>query len=230
MKSKEIVLVVAAHPDDETLGCGGVMARHAKEGDTVETLILAEGATSRDAKRDAQSRSAEIEALRRAARKSARALGVKPPRFGGLPDNRMDSLDLVDVVKIVERAVAEIHPTILYVHHAGDLNIDHQIAHQAALTACRPLPGSTVKAIYAFEVPSSTGWAGPQHVFRPTRYVAIAEEWSAKRKALLAYRSEMRPYPHARSIEGLESLAKFRGNTVGVEMAEAFETIRQLEL
>jgi LmbE family N-acetylglucosaminyl deacetylase len=226
----EVVLVVAAHPDDEVLGCGGAMARHARQGDIVETLLLAEGATSRDQRRDAKARAKEISALRDCATKAARALGVRPPRFGGLPDNRMDSIDLIDVVKIVEAAVREIRPSVVYTHHASDLNIDHRITHQAVLTGCRPMPGSSVRSIYAFEVPSSTEWAGPDAAFRPNRNVSIADEWRAKKAALEIYQSEMRPFPHARSLEAVEALAVWRGASVGVAKAEAFEVLRQIRL
>jgi len=226
---KKTVLVVAAHPDDEVLGCGGTIARHAAAKDEVHILILAEGATSRDADRRVADRRVEIERLRGAARRAAKALGARPPIFGGLPDNRMDSLDLLDVVKIVETTVARVRPTILYLHHAADLNVDHRIAHQAGLTACRPLPGSTVGAIRAFETPSSTEWAGPAALFRPSQFVGIARYWKAKLAALEAYGAEMRDYPHARSIEAIEALARWRGASAGLPMAEAFEVVRAIE-
>jgi LmbE family N-acetylglucosaminyl deacetylase len=226
--SKHRVLVVAAHPDDEVLGCGGVIARHGRAGDRVDILILAEGATSRDRARNPKARGEEIERLRQAARKAAKALGASAPRFGGLPDNRMDSLDLIDVIKLVEGVIAASRPDTVYVHHADDLNIDHRIAHQAVLTACRPLPGASVRSIYAFETPSSTEWAGPSAAFRPNRHVAIGEVWAAKAAALEAYAGEIRPYPHARSIEGIKALAQWRGVAAGVPMAEAFEIVRQV--
>ena len=145
----DTVLVVAAHPDDEVLGCGGTIARHALDGDDVFILILAEGATSRDGN-TASTFSAEVTALQTAATKAAEILGVAPPRFLGLPDNRLDSLDLLDVVKAVEAVISEISPTIVYTHYVGDLNIDHQIAFRAVITACRPQPDTGISGIYTF--------------------------------------------------------------------------------
>src|SRR4029079_222285 len=138
------ILVVASHPDDEILGLGGTLARHADEGARVDLLIMAEGATSRDDKRDAKARGAETSHLRESAAKAAAILGLNPPRFGGLPDNRMDSMELLEIIKLVEGVFADVRPTVVYTHHAHDLNIDHQLTHQAVLTACRPLPGSGV--------------------------------------------------------------------------------------
>jgi len=230
MTESRTILVVAAHPDDEILGVGGTVARHSAEGDRVHSLILAEGSTSRSDSRDAGAHAAEIEALREAARAAARCLGAEPPRFAGLPDNRMDQLDLLDVVKAVEAVVAAVGPTVVYTHHGGDLNLDHRIAHQAVLTACRPLPGTALEAIYCFETVSSTEWATPEigRPFLPNHFVDIAGQLEQKRQALACYEREMRPFPHARSIENVEHLARFRGGSVGFHAAEAFAVARQL--
>ena len=222
------VLVVAAHPDDEVLGCGGTLARHAAKGDVVNILILAEGATSRAEAPGAGKEAGTIAALREAAAKAAKILGAQPPRFAGLPDNKMDSLPLLEVVKEVEKIIAETRPSIVYTHHHGDLNIDHRITHQAALTACRPLPGAPVKALYGFETLSSTEWAGPeaQNAFCPQHFCDISQQLAAKLEALRCYNLEMRPFPHPRSFEAVEALARLRGASAGLTAAEAFETIR----
>lgn len=219
------VLVIAAHPDDDVLGCGGAVARHAAAGDTVETVIVAEGATSR-----AGAGEATPETLRAAAAKAAGILGSAPPRFLGLRDNRLDSVDLLDIVQALEAVIAEVEPTLVYTHHGGDLNIDHRIVFEAALTACRPVPGATVKRFYYFETLSSTEWAAPSigPSFRPQRYVGIAETLPAKLAALECYQVEMRDFPHARSIEAIEALARSRGAQAGLAAAEAFEVIREL--
>ena len=224
------VLVVAAHPDDEILGLGGTVARHGDEGDRVRTLILAEGATSRDAVRDAEGRSDELHQLVVAAQRAAEALGVEAPQMLGLPDNRMDSLTLLDVVKPIEQLVRSFQPQIVYTHHGGDLNVDHQVAHQAVLTACRPLPGSSVEAIYTFETVSSTEWASEStgDTFRPTRFVGITDQLERKLAALEAYSSEMAAFPHARSMESVRALAALRGASVGVDAAEAFMVVREV--
>ena len=220
--SKDI-LVVAAHPDDEVLGCGGTIARHAAEGDNVHILILAEGATARDG-----SGGEELTALRAAARNAAEVLGAEPPDFLGLPDNRLDRLPLLDVIKPIEAVVANVKPAVVYTHHGGDLNVDHRVVHQAVLTACRPLPDSPVRAIYAFETVSSTEWASPDdEPFRPTRFVDITEQLERKLKALGAYGMEVRPAPHARSLENVSALATHRGAGAGLTAAEAFMVVRE---
>ena len=134
------VLVVTAHPDDEVLGCGGTLARHAAAGDETHCLILAEGATARSAERQVQAHADELEALRASAQAAAAALGTSSVRFGGLPDNRLDSVDLLDVIKLVETALAATKADVVYTHHAGDLNVDHRVAHAATVTAARPVP------------------------------------------------------------------------------------------
>ncbi len=223
------VLVVAAHPDDEVLGCGGTIARHAETGDDVHVLIMAEGATSRYPTRDANALAGEIEALRAAARNAAGILGARPPRFEGLPDNRLDGMDLLDVVKLVERAVRDIEPVVVYTHHCGDLNLDHRIVHQAVVTACRPLPDHPVRRVYAFETVSSTEWASSAigEVFRPSRFVDIANQLDRKMRALDCYETEMRPFPHARSTDTVAALARVRGAAAGIAAAEAFVVVRE---
>jgi len=222
------VLVVAAHPDDEILGLGGTLARHVDEGATVDVLIMAEGATSRDVMRDTSGRAGEMTALRVAAQRAAEIIGTRAPRFGGFPDNRMDGLDRLDVIKLVEAAVKEVRPDVVYTHHPHDLNIDHRITHEAVLTACRPLPGVPISAIYAYETVSSTEWAVEGTAFKPAHFVEITAQLARKIAALEVYALEMRPIPHARSIEAVRALASVRGASVGVPVAEAFTVVRQV--
>jgi len=150
--------------------------------------------------------------------------------FGGFPDNRMDTVALIDVVKQVEKVVAEIRPTVIYTHHPGDLNVDHGVVARAVLTACRPLPGSGVRAIYSFEVLSSTEWtpAALAAPFAPSRWVSVAPFLDAKIAALNAYAGEMRPFPHARSIEAVRALAALRGAQCGHPAAESFSVLREV--
>lgn len=228
--SSKNILIVASHPDDEVLGVGGTAARHADEGDRVHVLIMAEGSTSRDDQRDSKAHGQAIDALKQAARAAADCLGTEPPRFAGLPDNRMDQLDLLDIVKHVEAVVNDVDPRIVYTHHGGDLNLDHRLTHQAVLTACRPLPGTKVEAVYCFETLSSSEWATPEigRPFIPCHFVDIGKQLEKKREALGCYKQEMRAFPHSRSIENVEHLARFRGGCVGLDAAEAFAVARQL--
>ena len=224
------VLIVAAHPDDEVLGCGGTIAHHADVGDQVQVLIVAEGATSRQQQRDRNQASDELSALAQAAQKAGAILGAKGVELLDLPDNRLDSLDRLDLIKQIEERIACHQPQVVYSHHAGDVNIDHRRLHEAVVTACRPTPGQPVLRLLSFEVASSTEWqpAGSAPAFHPNWFVDISSQWPRKREALEAYASEMRPWPHARSIEALEHLARWRGAQVGVEAAEAFCLLRQL--
>ena len=224
------VLVVAAHPDDEVLGCGGTIARHADAGDAVQVLIVAEGATSRQQQRDRESSAEELSALAHAARQAGSILGAADVELLDLPDNRLDSLDRLDLIKLIEERIDRHQPQVVYVHHAGDVNIDHRRLHEAVVTACRPTPGQPVRRLLSFEVASSTEWQPPgsSPAFQPNWFIDITTQWQRKRQALETYASEMRPWPHARSIAALEHLARWRGAQVGVEAAEAFCLLRQL--
>ena len=221
------VLTVAAHPDDEILGCGGTMAAHVDAGDQVSILILGEGLTSRAASRADADRSM-LPDLKRDAQAAGRAIGVHDVTLLDFPDNRFDSVDLLDVVKAVEEVKARGRPDVVYVQHWGDLNIDHRITFDAVMTAFRPLPGERAVSVYAYEVPSSTGWAGPAvaSAFVPTHFVDVTGFLDKKIAAMESYVSERRVWPHPRSPEALESLARYRGSQAGVEAAEAFVTVR----
>lgn len=211
------VLVIAPHGLDEALGCGGAIARHADEGDKVHVLVLFGDGSGRDAAR------------RRNASKAAEILGASAPRFAGFPENRSDTIPLLELVGAVERCASELKPEIVYVSHGGNLNIDHQASFKAATTALRPVPGSSVRAIYSYEILSSTDWAPPGAVepFVPNRFMEITAQLDRKLKSLEAYGDEMRPAPHARSIEGVRALAALRGGTAGFSVGEAFTVVRE---
>lgn len=218
----ERILVVAAHPDDEALGCGGTMARHAERGDSVHVLFLADGVSSRGSETGLERRS-------EAAWKSADVLGAHPPLSLGMPDNKMDTLSLLEVVQEIETVLKEVRPTIVYTHHGGDLNVDHQVTYRAVLTACRPLPDCELQGLFTFETMSSTEWGAmlqSEH-FNPVYFVDINLTLSKKISALQCYYEEMRPFPHARSYEVITSLARLRGGQNGLAAAEAFGVVRQ---
>jgi len=219
------VLVVAAHPDDEVLGCGGTIAWHVGKGDEVHVLFMTDGVSSRDL----LSNESKYE-RNKSAYQSCEVLGAQKPNFLGFPDNRMDTVGLLDVIKEIEKVIDQIQPLIIYTHHGGDLNIDHQITHQATLTACRPQPESSVYEIYSFEILSSTEWASPSvnNAFIPNRYVDISTVMEHKLEALNAYAEEIRKYPHSRSIESVVSLMKVRGSSMGLIAAESFKVERIL--
>jgi LmbE family N-acetylglucosaminyl deacetylase len=221
------ILVVAAHPDDEVLGCGGTVARLAREGHKVRIAILGEGITARYPERR-QADTGLMAALRQASRQVAQLLGSADLVQHELPDNRFDTVPLLEVVKIVENLIRDFAPEVIYTHHGGDLNIDHRIVHQAVLTAARPLPGQMVREIYAFEVSSSTEWAfyGLEPFFRANVLVDISGTLDLKLQALSLYETEARPFPHPRSPEALRALARRWGSVAGCQAAEAFALIR----
>lgn len=223
------VLVVAAHPDDELLGCGGTAARLAHEGHSVYTAILGEGITSRQAQRGGAD-PADLNSLHGCSQRVADLLGVKELSLHGLPDNRFDSLPLLDVIKVVEELIERWHPTAIYTHHGGDLNVDHQVVSRAVLTATRPVQGHAVRELYMFEIASSTEWAFQQlsPVFKPNVFVDISTTLSLKLEGMRQYESEARPFPHPRSTEALTAIAQRWGSVAGCKAAEAFELVRSV--
>ena len=218
------ILVVAAHADDEVLGCGGTIARHVAEGDEVHVVFMADGVKSRGGNQANQ-----LEYRKQAKDEALRILGVAKCYALDFPDNCMDSIPLLDVVQSLEPIIEEVQPVRVLTHHFGDLNVDHRITHQAVMTACRPVPNSIVKEILGFEVLSSTEWA-PSHAdqFLPNLFVDISKYISIKVEAAKAYDQEMRDKPHSRSFENLTALSTYRGHGVGVNHAEAFMAYRIL--
>lgn len=222
------VLVVAAHPDDDVLGCGGTIARYRAAGAQIHVGFLADGVSSRS-----DDGVPDPEALRRrrdAAKRACEILGEVSVSFGDLPDNRMDTVPLLTTAQEVEALVDEHRPDTVLTHHAGDLNIDHRLTHQAVVTACRPQPGHSVMTLLCFEVASSTEWQTPDRppAFAPNWFVDISATLERKLEALEAYVDELRDWPHARSRQAVEHLARWRGATVGAEAAEAFVLARHL--
>lgn len=222
------VIVFAAHADDEVLGCGGTIRRHAMEGDEVSIIIFADGESSRG---DGKS-TAAITQREAAARKAGDILGASDVVVYRLPDNQLDTVPLLDLAKLAEKHIADLRPDTIYTHHAGDLNADHRLVHEAVVTACRPQRDHSVKRLLFFEVPSSTEWRAPATgpTFSPNWFVDISAVLEQKIDALKVYVSEMRPWPHPRSLEGVTHLARWRGATVGCEAAEAFMLGREIRL
>lgn len=221
----QTILVVAAHPDDELLGVGGTVIKHVNQGDKVYALILGQGLLARSG-----TEKAGLSDLQRDARRAGAIVGFTDMWFLDFPDNCFDTRPLLDIVKAVEAKLDHVKPDMIYTHHEYDLNIDHRLTFQAVLTASRPCNNNGPQAIYSFETLSVTEWQSKdQKQFLPTRYVAIGSELAQKIKALACYTTEMRTYPHARSSEGVEILAKWRGLEVGLLAAEAFQVVRQVK-
>jgi len=221
-------LVVAAHPDDEVLGCGGSLARLAGEGVEVHVVLLADGIGSRygtTLRPDATLMAREREERRAAARQAAAVLGVCSVTFDHFPDNQMDTVPLLAIVQSIESVIARLQPDTIFTHHSGDVNVDHRRIHEAIAAACRPQPDHCVQNIFCFEVPSSTEWQLPHSglSFWPNLYVGLSEaDCGKKRAALECYAAELRPWPHPRSLEAVHIAAKKRGAESGNPAAEAF--------
>ncbi|PHU40927.1 N-acetylglucosaminyl deacetylase, LmbE family [Pseudobutyrivibrio sp. AR14] len=222
------ILVFAAHPDDELLGLGGTIRRLVNEGVEARAVIMAEGITSRASTREEADKD-ELEKLKEDAKQASEIIGYSGIDFCGLPDNRMDGLDLLSVIKLVFNYVEKYKPDTIFTHHHGDLNIDHRITCEAVLTACRPVGNYGVKRIYAFETPSSTEWNyNYTESFNPNVYFDISDTLEAKIKGMGCYKSESAKYPHPRSPESLSALAQHRGSNVGMKYAEAFMLLREV--
>ncbi|MDC1382746.1 PIG-L family deacetylase [Candidatus Puniceispirillum sp.] len=217
------ILVVVAHPDDEVLGCGGSIARWSVEGHLVHVLVLADGVAARF--KNSEGFGDELNKRKCCAEDAAETMGVKKLKMLQMPDNQMDTLPLLEVVKSIEREILSFEPSLVLTHHSGDVNIDHRVVHQAVLAACRPLPRRSVKELMFFEVLSSTEWNTPasSKVFSPNVFVDISDNLDTKCEALKRYDIECQNFPHPRSVDAVQHLARFRGTTIGVEAAEAFE-------
>lgn len=228
-RRSERILVVAAHPDDEILGMGGTMAKDIKDGDKVSVCILGEGITSRYDRRE-EAKEEEIQQLENDSRRALEILGVKDVSYHRLPDNRFDSVDLLDIVKIIEKTLKQVKPEVIYTHHRGDLNIDHRITFDAVMTATRPQGNNRVRKILSFEVPSSTDWVdpSPERAFLPNVFVDISDTLDKKIEAIKTYQSEIRNFPHPRSIEAITITARKWGTKVGLNMVEAFVAIKEV--
>ncbi|MCS3634886.1 LmbE family N-acetylglucosaminyl deacetylase [Salinibacter ruber] len=218
------ILAVVAHPDDETLGCGATLCRHKESGDKIYVLSLTDGVGARGATSDSAAK------RREAAERAAGVLGFEWVAHGDFPDNALDSVPLLEIVQFIESVKEDFAPDLIYTHHGGDLNIDHRIVFQAVLTAFRPKPREQATELRTFEVASSTEWSdssiGGQ--FTPDLFVDVSEHWDAKLAALNEYDTEIRNYPHSRSMKALRTLSKRRGAQVGLPKAEAFETVRRI--
>lgn len=230
LKGKKI-LVVVAHPDDELLGLGGTINKLVTEFScSASLLILGEGVTSRSNKRDVGRDSELLLEHHDDTHKAANIVGYSSVELSSLPDNRFDSVDLLDIIKIVEDAKDRVKPDIVFTHHPGDLNIDHRRTFQAVMTAFRPLPCSNnCSILLTFETSSGTEWQSTSldPVFRPNFIVDLDERHiEAKIRAMNTYRFEKRPWPHPRSSEALRIMATYNGSSNGLEFAERFQIIR----
>ena len=223
------ILICVAHPDDETIGCGGAIVHHINSNDKVYCIYMTNGISARHSK----IKDTLIHRRKENALLASKILGFKwlLDCCGDFPDNGMDKVKLLDVVKIIEKAKRKIMPHIIYTHNPHDLNVDHRVVAEATLTAFRPQTKEVWKKILAFEIPSSTDFAyfKKNNTFQPNYFLDIKKYWNKKKKALLAYKKEIKKYPNSRSLKGIEILSKFRGIQNGLEQAEGFQILKQIK-
>ena len=220
------IMVIAAHPDDEVLGCGAAIHKLVDSGAEAHALILGTGLASRYEHKESIPGSA-IDILRQNAKASAAIIGYKTLSFEDFPDNRMDSAALLDIIRTIDFYANKHKPDIIFTHHHSDLNIDHRITFNAVLTAFRPLISCSVNGIFCFETPSSTEWNFPyyRNTFSPNVFINVEDSMDIKINALKCYESEIRNAPHPRSPEIIGAIAKRWGSVAGFEYAEAFELV-----
>lgn len=223
------VLIIAAHPDDEVLGLGGTIAKHTKNGDEVHLLIITDGSTSQYKK--SKELSKIIDNKKKETEDCAKILGISTIIYGNLPDMKLDITPHIEINEVIENAINIIKPDIVYTHFWGDVNQDHIQVFNSTLVAVRPMVNQSVKEIYCYNVPSSTEWGSYNQfvAFSPNTFVDISKYFDIKQKAIECYKTELRNYPHPRSIECIKNYDKDCGLKVGVKMAESFVMIRNIK-
>jgi len=223
MKNSQNVLVICAHPDDETLGLGGTLSLHAQNGDKVHVVIFADGQHGRDSSLKG------IKIRRDQAKKACSNLGIKDVKFLNYPDQKLENVQLIELASKIELLIKKLKPRIVYTHYWGDVNQDHRRLYDASLIACRPNNSSSIKQLLCYETPSSTD-AGSHHLrFNPNYFVNVEKVFAKKIRALNQYKNELGKFPHPRSIEAIQIRAGFWGQRVGVKKAEAFFILRQIK-
>ena len=222
---KENVLVIVAHPDDETIGMGATIKRHSMMGDNIFVVSMTNGVGSRSKSSDKEVKGREIQA-----ENASKVLGFKWIERYDFKDNSLDSYPLIKIIKSIEKVKSKIKPSLVYTHSGSDLNIDHRVISNSVFTAFRPQPNEICKEIRLFEISSATDFSHESiaSIFNPNLFINIQKTWKYKALALEGYGKEIKNYPHTRSLEGLQNLAKVRGNQVGIFMAEAFQVARKI--
>lgn len=223
------VLVIAAHPDDEVLGIGGTVAKLSAEGVECHLLIVTDGSSSQY--RDSDHLHEIIEAKKLETKGCADTLGFKSIHYGGLPDMKLDKTPHIAINQVIEKVIDEVQPDTVFTHFWGDVNRDHQEVYKSTLVVARPVIGQVVRELYCYRVPSSTEWTPNKAdtMFMPNYFVNIEKYAEQKYKAFACYTTELRDYPHPRSIQYLRETDKAAGLRVGISAAEEFVLLRKLD-
>lgn len=217
------ILVIAPHPDDEVLGCGGTIVKHIQGGDEVYLCIVTKAYPPEWPEDEIKERRGEVLGINQ-------ILGIKETYFLDFPTVKLDTIPQKELNDSIARVVGEVKPHVAYIPHRGDVNKDHYLVFDAAMVVLRSEPGTVVRKVLSYETLSETEWAAPfsENIFIPNVYVDISETLEIKLKAMSAYKIELREFPHPRSLEAISALAKRRGSTVGVRAAEAFMLIKEI--
>lgn len=223
---KKINLIIAAHPDDEVLGCGATISLLSEKEDFY-CCFLSNGISSRNF--GANKIKDEIQKRKEHSIKAAKILGIKKIFFLNFPDNAFDSISLLNIVKEIELLIKQIKPERIFTHSKYDLNIDHQVCSKAVITATRPMPRKKIKEILSFEILSSSEWNFDEKIFQPNVYFDVGRTYKKKIKAMQCYSKELRIFPHPRSIKGIKIMLQKRGMESGFNFAEGFRLIRSIK-
>ena len=218
------ILIIAAHPDDEVLGMGGTIKKLSKAGNKIKVIFLSTGILARRPLNGQK----KVKELRINAKSAAKVLGVNQVDFMDFPDNEMDLISNLQLTKTIENEIMNYKPSTVYMPTKYDVNVDHQAVYNATITATRPQKNMFVQNVISFEIPSSTEWYFPSE-FSPNLFIDITKEFKSKTNALKKYKNEIRKFPHPRSIDALEAIAKRWGSVSGFQYAEAFNLVRKLE-
>lgn len=215
------ILVVCAHPDDESLGLGGTLLLHSQKGDKIKVLVITDGETSR------QNQLSSISTRQKQCKQACKTLGITNVDFLDYKDQSLDTTSVLSLSQSIEKEISLFNPSLIYTHFWNDLNQDHRRVFEATKIASRPVPKSSVKELICFETPSSTEWSYGEK-FSPNYFVDVKKVFNKKLKAISYYEKELQKYPHPRSVEGITSRAQYWGSTVGVNYAEAFVKVFEI--
>lgn len=228
MTRNKNILVVAAHPDDDAFGCGGTIRKLANKKNKIFAVYFTDGVSARiksvnDAKK--------IRERKKHSENAAKIMGIKKCYYHSFPDNKLDTIPLLEIVKKIEQFIKKIKPELILTHFENDLNYDHQIINRAVVTATRPKPNEIVKKILLFETLSSTEWrfSNKKKIFNPNYFVDVTKTINHKIKSIKCYKKEVFNWPHPRSEKGVKTLAMYRGQSVGLKFAEAFQLLRNID-
>ena len=225
-KSKDRILIVASHPDDEVIGCGGTILKAIESGCSVAVIFLGEGVSTRYPGKELLKESLDAKIVReKECKKSLKILGIKDYKFGSLFCTKFDTYPLVQIVRIIEKKINSFKPNIILTQNPYEVNIDHTITYKAVEVAARPFNKKFLRSIYSFETVCSGNFAF-ENKFSPNVYVNIKKFWKKKLLAFKAYNNEIRKYPFPRSMKGIEIQARYRGLQAGHELSEGFKLER----